>query len=453
MITDVAVRPYPPARYAWYVVSLLTLAYIIAYVDRYMLSLLTEPIKASLELSDFEIGLLIGPAFVIFFVTLGLPLGWLADRKNRTVLLVIGITVWSFMTAACGFVKSFAALFAARVGVGIGEATVAPCTVSLIGDYFPRANRPRAIGLWMTGAPVGAGATYLLGGQVVEMINASPPLVLPLFGELYSWQTAFLIVGLPGLLLAALMLITVREPVRQERIKLSDDGKTSGDATVREAVRYFFGQWRAYGSVFIGIIGISAIGSASFWAPPLFLRTWGWDVGKSGFAMGIVLVITGLTCTNFGGWLAARWTRNGMAHAPYWTVFIGALIVAPAFVLFPLMPTPQLAVVMLFIGFIGMGITSGTSPTAVITITPSQLRGQATAVFFLVINLFGALTGPTMVGLITDLLGDPKALRYGMSITCAFFGIIMNVGLWWGLRHYRASAEAMARLAAEDPAS
>ncbi len=434
---------YFAPRYAWYVVVLLTLVHIVAYVDRYLLSLLIEPIKATLVLTDFQIGLLIGPAFVFFFVVLGLPLGWLADRKSRRTILAVGIALWSVMTAACGMARSFGTLFLARIGVGIGEASAAPCTASLISDYFPPAIRPRAIGLWMTGAPVGAGSTYLLGGAVVAMISASPPLVLPGIGELYAWQTAFLVVGVPGVVLALLVRLTVREPARHERLQ-----QTGSEApTIRDALGYFLTHRRSYGSVFVGIIGITAIGASSFWAPALFERTWGWGVAKTGLAIGTVLLTTGLFGANFGGWLAARWTARGRPHGPYLTVFIGALIVFPAFVLFPLMPTGEAAVAVLFLGFIGMSITSGTSPSSIIAITPSELRGQMTALFWMVINLFGALVGPPMVGAITDAFGDPQALKYGVSITAGCFGLIMNLGLWWGLRHYRNSAQAVAELA------
>jgi len=429
---------YPPARYAWYVVGLLTVIHMVAYVDRYILTLLIEPIKASLSLSDLQIGLLIGPAFIIFFVTLGLPLGWLADRKDRSMILGVGIALWSLLTAACGIAKTFPALFMARVGVGVGEASMAPCSVSLIGDYFPRGSRPRAIGLWMMGAPVGAGGTYLLGGQVVEYVMSQPPITLPVIGELFAWQSAFFIVGFPGLILAALMIWAVREPVRQSAARATAGG-VAGPG-IRETIDYFIAHFRSYVSVFLGIIGISATGASSFWAPALFERTWGWGVGKTGIAVGTILVVTGLFGTNFGGWLAARWTRRGIYHGPYLTVFIGAIMVLPAFVIFPLMPTPEAAVVVLFFGFLGMSITSGTSPSAVIAITPGHLRGQMTAVFFLVINLFGSILAPPMVGYITDRLGDPAMLKYGMSITVAFFGTIMIIGLWTGLPAFRRAA-------------
>ena len=426
--------------YAWYVASLLALANVLAFVDRYILSLLIEPVKLSLVLTDLQIGLLLGPAFVIFHVAAGVPMGWLADRKSRRLTVGVGILVWSLTTAACGLAKSFGSLFAARIGMGIGIACLAPCAMSLIGDYFSRARRAKAIGVYQTGTFVGAAAAYLIGGQIIDMINRSPAVRLPFVGELYAWQTAFLVVGLPGLLFAGLMF-TVREPPRSTRVGIG--GAHDDSAGLAATAAFFVRRRKAYGSLFIGISGQTAIASSSFWSPALFERTWGWDVATSGLAIGGSLLIAGIAGTNFGGWLVARLTRKDVEHAPYLTVFGGCLVVFPAFVLFPLMPTPELAVLGLFIGFFGVAVGAGTSPTAVITITPARWRGRAIAVFYLVFNLFGSLLGPPMVGWVTDLYGDPNALRYGLAITALIFGTIMLAALWWGLKDYRDSAESM----------
>ena len=430
-----AAIPYPKPRYAWYVAALLLLVYVLAYVDRYILSLLIEPIKASLGLTDFQIGLLIGPAFVLLFVTVGLPIGWLVDRKSRRAILSAGIAVWSVLTAACGLASSFLTLFLVRVGVGIGETTSAPCAFSLFGDYFPKQTRPRAVALFMLGAPAGAGVTYIIGGQVFEMIAAAPPVVLPVIGELFAWQTAFLLVGLPGLVVAALVWLTVREPKRQETLS-----QRTGGPMLREAAGYIWKHKASYAAVFGGIVGVTAIGAASFWMPALYERTWGWGVGQSGVVIGAVLISSGILGTTLGGHIAAILIKRGVPHGPYYTVFGGALLMLPFAVLFPLMTTPELASVMLFIYFLGMSITSGTSPSCIIAITPGELRGQATAVFFFVINLFGSLTGPPLVGLITDAMGDPADLKYGLSFVAIGFGIFMNVVLWLGFKSFKRSA-------------
>ena len=427
--------PYPEVKYAWYVAALLGLVYLLAYMDRYILSLLIEPIKASLHLSDFQIGLLIGPAFVILFVTAGLPIGWLVDRKNRTAILTAGIVAWSVMTAACGLAKSFGALFLVRVGVGIGETTVAPCAFSLISDYFPKPLRPRAIALFSIGAPVGAGASYVIGGQLFEMITAAPPVVLPLFGELFAWQTAFMLVGLPGLIVAALVWSTVREPARRETVN-----QKAGGPTLSEAVAYMRSHGGAYATLFAAVSCNTSIGVAIFWMPALFERVWGWGIGQAGLVIGTILIVGGLIGTTLGGWIAARIVNSGKPHGPYFTVCGGGVVVVIFGILYPLMPTPELASFMVFFAIVATTASAATSPSCIIAITPGELRGQATAVFYLVINLIGSLLTPPLLGAITDWFGNPEDLRYALVIVTASFGAVMLAVLWAGYGSFKRSA-------------
>jgi len=426
---------YPDRGYAWYVASLLGLVYILAYMDRYILSLLIEPIKSSLNLSDFQIGLLIGPAFIVLFVVAGLPIGWLVDRKHRTAILTVGIAAWSALTAACGLANTFWSLFLVRVGVGIGETTVAPCSFSLLGDYFPQKIRPRAVALFAIGAPVGAGASYVIGGQVYEMISNAPPVVLPIFGELLAWQSAFLIVGLPGLLVAALVWYTVREPPRQETLQDRTDGPT-----ISEAITYMRQHRNAYVILFAGVSCNVAIGVASFWMPALFERSFGWSVAQSGFFIGMVLIIAGVFGTQFGGWLAAYMVKKGNPHGAYFAVFGSAILLVPASVLYPLMPTPFLSAALFAIAIFATTMSAATSPSCIIAITPGELRGQATALFYLVINIVGSLFTPPLLGAITDAFGDPKDLKYAIALVSGAFGVVMIAIFWWGFATFKKSA-------------
>ena len=434
--------PYPDRAYAWYVCSLLALVYILAYMDRYILALLIEPIKASLELTDFQIGLLIGPAFIILFVTAGLPIGWLVDRKRRSSILAVGIAVWSVLSAACGLARSFWSLFLVRVGVGIGETTVAPCAFSLIGDYFPKDIRPRAVALFSIGAPVGAGASYVIGGQLFEMIAAAPPVTLPIFGILQAWQSSFLLVGLPGLIVAALVWLTVREPKRQETLTERTQGPT-----LAEAANYIRHHKAAYGVLFAGVSCNVAIGVASFWMPALFERTFGWGVGQSGLFIGSVLIIAGVLGTTAGGWIASHLVKRGYAHGAYYTVFGGALLLVPFGILYPLMPTAELSAAMFAVAIFATTMTAATSPSCIIAITPGELRGQATALFYLVINLIGSLVTPPLLGAITDAFGNPKDLKYAIVIVTAGFGTVMLLTFWRGFESFKQSAVDRARVA------
>jgi MFS family permease len=245
-----APNPEHSVRYAWYVAGLLTLVQIVSYLDRFLPSLLVQPIKHALNLSDFQIGLLLGPAFIIFYVTLGLPLGWLADRINRRAILAVGIAIWCTMTAAGAVANSFLTLFLTRLGVGVGEACVAPVSISLISDYFTRERRAQAISLFMAGAFLGAGSTFLFFGPLVHYIQSLPAVTLPLLGQLQSWRLCFLIVGAPGLLLTLLML-TVREPRRQERVAIGTASNPDSNPSFADGVAYITRRWRAFGTLFI----------------------------------------------------------------------------------------------------------------------------------------------------------------------------------------------------------
>ena len=205
---------WPKPAVAWYGVVVLLLAYTFAYVDRAILTVLVEPIQRDLHINDTQIALLHGFAFVIFYVTLGVPLGFVADRTNRKRLIVGSIAVWSLMTAACGLTSTFASLFAARIGVGIGEAGLSPASYSLISDQFPPSRRSSALGVYTLGIYFGSGLAILAGGLVVGLIGVQPTVTAPLIGVVKSWQLVFFVVGLPGLLVAALAA-TVREPVRR----------------------------------------------------------------------------------------------------------------------------------------------------------------------------------------------------------------------------------------------
>ncbi|MBL8631225.1 MAG: MFS transporter, partial [Rhodospirillaceae bacterium] len=208
-------QDYPPESYAWYVVGVLVLAYTVSYIDRTILTLMVKPIRETLQISDVQISLLHGLAFAIFYTVLGVPIGWLADRVNRTKVIAVGIFVWSLMTAACGLSRSFWQMFMARVGVGVGEAALSPAAYSLLNDYFKADRRTLAISIYATGVYIGSGLALIVGGGVIAV---TPSLELPFVGHMEPWQVVFLAVGLPGLVVAVLMK-TVKEPLRRGVLK------------------------------------------------------------------------------------------------------------------------------------------------------------------------------------------------------------------------------------------
>ena len=197
------------ACYRWYVVAILTLAYLVSFLDRQILALMVGPIKADLQLTDTEISLLMGVAFSLFYAFMGIPLGRLADRTCRRNIIIIGITFWSIMSAASGLALKFNHLLMARIGVGAGEASLTPSAISMISDYFSRHERGRAIAFYNMGVSLSTGIAMVLGGAVISFVVNSPIVDIPFLGTLNKWQYVFFIVSIPGLVLALVVLLTI----------------------------------------------------------------------------------------------------------------------------------------------------------------------------------------------------------------------------------------------------
>jgi MFS family permease len=435
------------SAYAWYVALLLTLTQIVSYMDRFLPSLLVQPIKRDLGLTDFQIGLLLGPAFVLFYITLGIPIGWLADRFSRKTILAAGIAIWCLMTALGATARSFLFLFATRLGVGIGEASVAPASISVIGDYFPREKRARAISLFMSGTFLGAGSAFLFFGPLVHSILAMPPLNLPFLGPVQSWRLCFLLIGIPGLALALIML-TVREPIRLDTVGIE------AKASLKDASLFIIRRWKAFGTLFVASACNLTMGALAFWNVTLFKRNWGWDVGEVGEAVGLILFTAGPLGTLLGIWLTNRAAARGRRDATLRALFLGLVIGLPAYVAFPQMPTASAGLAVLFLAHIGQAMATAAGPATLIMLTPGETRAQVTAIYYLVISITSQLLGPPLVGLMTDGFGDPAALRYAISLEALIVGIPSILVVMRGFGAYRRSvAELEAVLAEPAPVS
>lgn len=435
--------PYPNRKYAWYVVVVLFLAYTSSFIDRQIMALLVEPIKRDLDLNDTQFSLLHGFAFAIFYTFMGLPLGRLADRTNRRRLIVIGVFVWSLLTAACGLARTFAHLFLARIGVGIGEAALSPSAYSIIADLFPKEKRSLPTGMYSMGVFFGAGVAFLLGGYVVQLASGTEDLVLPLVGAIRPWQLTFFIVSAPGLLILALML-TVREPARRDVASLSDSSATHHES-IRATLRYFNQHRRLYVSVVVGFALLATCSYGYFtWTASFLIRTYGWEAASAGYAFGLLVLTFGTCGTVFAGVLADRILAGGRVDA---NMRVG-IYAGTGILLFggsaPLMPTPTLALVLVAPTVFFLAFSVGLAPAAASFVSPNQLRGQAIALYLFATNLIGLGMGPTVVALITDFgFGDPGMLRYSLAIFAVAIAILAILCLWWGIGPYRVRAEAM----------
>jgi MFS family permease len=422
----------PRPAYAWYTVILLTIVYVFSFIDRFILSLLVEPIKQDMNLTDTQIGLLLGPAFAIFYTTMGIPLGWLADHARRTWIIGIGITLWSLATAASGMAQNFLQLFTARITVGVGEATLSPCALSLIADSFPPEKRGKPIAFYNSAVSLGAGIAFLAGASVIVWSRTVTEVSLPGLGAVAPWQMAFIVVGLAGLP-AAILMFTLREPARQRQ----DDSIAPGSASPKVAFRYVRQNWRAYGFVLVACVMTTVTYSQS-WLPAMYQRTWGWPPERYAFYYGIALVMIGPLSVNMAGWFSDKLYARGKHEAPVMVIVWGGLLIVPTGFLSPLMPTGELAFAVLLFNLVGLAMVSALAPVALLNITPSEIRGQVVAMYYLVISVTGLVLGPMTVGLMNDWVVGEEGARYSVAMVPLLFGLPILALLRWMLKSYRA---------------
>ncbi|MFO1427089.1 MAG: MFS transporter [Steroidobacteraceae bacterium] len=432
----------PQLTEAWAVVALLTLAYVVSFIDRQIVALLIRPIRAELGLGDFQMSWILGPAFALCFSLFGLPLGWLADRVRRTRLVAAGIAVWCVMTAACGLAASPLQLFLARMGVGLGEAVLAPCALSLISDLFPRDSLARPIGVYSMGVSMGSGLALIIVGQTVAWLEAGGHALFAPLGIHSPWRAAFLLVGLPGLILAPLLL-AAREPARSDRLAAAAAGAGGGPA-LRHAGRYIVEHWRIYVPLFAGKMVVNLMAYAHYWMTPLFERTWGWAAADVGRIFGSVVLVAGLIGVNLGGWLCDRGYRSGQRAAALRAMWWSLAVIIPLHTAAPFAASGALALALFFPALLAAALASAAASTATMLVTPNEFRGQVAALSLLVAGGLGQMLGPTSVAFLTDFVfRDESALRYSLAIAVAFFSIIGLALLGWGLPHYRAGLEQL----------
>lgn len=412
--------------YAWYVVAVLTLANISGNIDRQIIGLLVKPIEADLHISDTQMSLLQGFAFAIFYALLGIPIARLADRTNRRNIMAAGTALWSVFTALQGLTRSFGQLLAVRLGVGVGEATLNAPGVSLLADYFPRERLSRAMSVYSLGIFFGSGAAYYLGAWALTLAEGSRFASL----AMRPWQTVFILVGAPGILIALLML-TVREPARRDR----SDRSGLGVPVFVDYVRANRATYLTHGVGF-GLFAMVNYALAA-WIPTFFLRTYGWTEAAAGRVMGILTMSIGVIGVVCGGWASDWLVRRGYSDGPIRVGVIGAVGMLVSASLFPLMPTPTLAIVWLAIVNFFAAFPWGAASAAAAEMSPAPLRSESAAVYFFALSLISGTLGPTLVALFTDHLFGRE--RVGLSLAVVSAGGMLAAALLLiaGLGPYR----------------
>ena len=392
-------------------------------LDREIISLLVEPIKASFDITDFQMGLLMGPAFSLFYTFMGIPLGWAADRYNRKNIVAAGITVWSIMTALCGLAGTFVHLFITRIGVGVGEASLTPSASSLLADLFPKEKLPLATSVYSLGVFIGSSLAMIGGGILLSQIK-DVTITLPIVGTLEYWQLTFVLVGLPGFILA-LLVYQIVEPHRRG-LALDSEGNIEKVSLIK-AVEYLFSHKKLFLNFFLGGSIIATIGYHSAWYPSLFIRTWGWSELEAATATGLPSLIGGVSGLVLGGIIMSKLIKKGRKDAALLIAFVSALGVGIPAVAMPLMPTGILAaIVMIFAKlFVGIPLISG---IAMIRMSvPNQMRGQFTALYFVFIGIIATGLGPLIPSIFTTYLFDENTdmIRYSLAISA---GIVVPLG-------------------------
>lgn len=428
-------QAWPSQAKGWWAVTVLSLAYTLSFIDRTIISLVIEPIKADLHLSDTQIALLQGLAFGLFYAVMGLPLGWLVDKLSRRRLITAAISFWCVMTAACGAAGHFWHLFIARMGVGAGEAGLSPAAISMISDYFPPERRALPIGVYSAASAAGAGLALVLGGAVVAAIGRMPPQSLPLFGPVSAWQAVFIMVGLAGLVIALLML-TVTEPARRSGPPSASAQAAPTTDTLLRHIRMAPG---FFVTLTLGMALYTALVYAILsWTPAALMRGFGWGPGEVGLKYGMIVLVCGAGGTIFGGWLSGLLQRRGVQAAALWISGLAMVAAGPALALATSITTPVAAMALFAPAMFIFTMPGGLAIAAIQQAVSAAVRGRASAAYYLVLGIVGLALGPLTVALLTDhLFADPAAVGRSLAVTAMIYGPISGLLVLWSIRPFR----------------
>ena len=398
-----------------YALGVLVVVYTFNFIDRQILSILLEPIKQDLGLSDSALGMLTGFAFALFYATLGIPIARFADRSNRRNLIAWALAIWSAMTAVSGLAQNFWHLLLARIGVGVGEAGCSPPAHSMLADYFPTENRATALGIYSLGIPFGILFGFIAGGWL---------------NEFFGWRVAFFIVGVPGLLLAILVRFTLREPPRgMAEGRVADEEQP----TIMETFRFLWSKrsfrHMAVGGGLTAFVGYGVI----TWVPSFLIRSYGMSTGDVGTYLGLILGIPGGIGIALGGYLADRYGARDTRWY-LWIVSVALIASTPLFFGVYLSNTAFASLMFLILPILLGNFYQATTFSQTQGLVSLRMRSVAAAVLLFILNMIGLGAGPQAVGILSDILqpsyGD-ESLRYALLM-------LSTVQIWAAYHYYQA---------------
>ena len=424
-------------RAAWWALILLTATYTFSFVDRQIINLLVDPIRADLSLSDSEVSFLQGLAFVMPYVLLSIPIGRIVDRANRIRVLIIGILVWTVSCVSCGLARNFWQLGVARVGVGAGEASVTPASWSLLADYFPEEKRALPVSLFLMGPYLGAGLSLILGAEVIAWASGLGTVPLPFMGSLAPWQLTFMLVALPGLCMA-LLLPLLTEPVRSERL-------TSGNEAMgwRAAKDFIWPRRGLFGAYLLGApFVVLVLYALQAWVPSLLIRVHGLEIVQAGRYYGAIALLAGSAGVLSGPVMSRYLARRGHGgRAPLLTALFSTLLLIPILVAAGLVTSITWALILISLASYWVTFPLALFATGLQNASPNELRGLMAGCYVLSTNLVGLALGPASVALVSDFVfQDSQAVGKSLALVGAVFLPMAALLIWRGLRGLEKSS-------------
>ena len=431
---------YPSRKTGYSAVVVMTLAQVFAFIDRQIPAMLVEPIKQDFNLNDSQIALLGGAAFSIFYAIMALPIGYAVDRYKRVNVLGTGIFVWSLMTTLAGLANSFGRLFGARIGVAVGEAVMAPVSVSLVSDYFPQNRQGKPMGIITAGVYIGIGATLIGGGYIIDYLTDIGGITIPGIGYFKPWQATFLVVGIPGILIsfAAFML---HEP---RRLGLAQTPEK--DSKSINIFSHLIKNKSTLIPMFAGLIFMALIFySFTFWAPSMMVRTHGLSLTEVGFSLGIITIISSILGTISSGAVVDYLRSKGRTDAPIRTAMFACIFAMPAICLAPLVENVVAAWMLIGVYLFFISSFAPIGLLAVSGVSSNEVKGQMAAVHAFLMMAFGLSLGPQITAFFTDfILQDESKLGLAVSLTGGLVLPIAAVCFWMSLKRYRKAYDQLA---------
>ena len=430
---------WPAVRVAWYGVFVLMLAGLVGIMDHQIFNLVVDPIRKSLGLTDVQISILQGLAFTLFYMVVGLPIGWLVDRVHRLRLTGIGTAIMGIGTLGCGVAHSFDVMFVSRTLAGIGEAALAPAAVSLIADYFSPRRRPVAMSVYGAYEMGGAGLSLLTGGAMLVAAGSLRHLPVPGFGALEAWRFVFIAAAIPAFVIA-FVLLTASEPPRRDDSQV-DAGREDPEAS---EISQDFWEFlvKSWGWLVPHVLALSVVASVSMgllnWMPTILIRDHSWQAAHIGFSFGVLFLLMGPCGTLSAGYITGVWQRRGIEDAALRAAILGSVIVCGAVAAIGLPWSSQTVLIPIGAAIFGTSLTPTVSAIAIQHATPSHLRGRVSAIYFLVTGIVAGNLGPLLPALLTQyVFQDPTRIGLSLAIVGLVAAPLVATGLLAALAPYR----------------